>query len=125
MDADGICVWNLEPGTKITVQTQHTEYNLEIIGNMGRIVIQGGHYFPEPKEARFNGTAFFNRPEIGEHECRQIFSYSHNKDGSSVFLETIVKFGYLVYKGGMEISQNDKIILTSPIKDIHIDGERI
>ncbi len=54
----GISFDELETGTKVEAQTLNTLYVIEATGEKGKVLVQGGKYFPEPTEAQFNGSTW-------------------------------------------------------------------
>lgn len=73
----------------------NSTYTLDRIEGDRRVLIQGGKYFPEPKEAILIGSTF----------------------GGSM-----IKIGWIGYTMRMEIAFNNQIITTSPIKTAKIKG---
>jgi len=54
--SDGLSVLALAPIAELEVRTRNTTYRITTIGNGdGRILIQGGRFFPVQSEVRLNG----------------------------------------------------------------------
>jgi len=56
VQADGVTVGTLGPIAEFEVHTRNTTYRITTVGAAdGRILIQGGRFFPVPCEVRLNG----------------------------------------------------------------------
>jgi hypothetical protein len=53
----GVDLNKLAIGTKIEAQTLSTLYKIEILPN-GKAIVEGGRYFPEPKETYIGGSTW-------------------------------------------------------------------
>lgn len=68
----GIEIDKQATGTRIEAQTKNTLYKITVLAN-GRVMVEGGRYFPEPKETRISGSTWgssilkFNWLGVGMH----------------------------------------------------------
>lgn len=92
-DVRGIDLRDVEPLTTITIQTRNSHYRV-IVTHGTSVVVQGGHFFPDPVAARVDGSGF----------------------GGS-----LLKVGWIGIGLRMEIFAGDQRIITSPVRDISIE----
>jgi hypothetical protein len=53
----GIKLTELAVGTRVEAQTRNTLYKIAVLEN-GKYMVEGGFYFPEPKEAWISGSTW-------------------------------------------------------------------
>ena len=92
-DARGVDLRAVEPLTTITIHTRNSVYRI-IVTHTTSVVVQGGHFFPDPVSARVDGSGF----------------------GGS-----LLKVGWIGIGFRMEIVAGDQRIVTSPVRDISIE----
>lgn len=92
---DGIRLSKLKPGTKIVATTRNNVYRITVLGD-SKIVVQGGKYFPEPVEQLFYGSTW----------------------GGSM-----IKTDWIGHEMRMEISTQNRPIVTTPVLGAVIYGE--
>ena len=92
-DARGLDLRDVEPLSTITIRTRNSVYRI-MVTHATSVVIQGGHFFPDPVCARVNGSGF----------------------GGS-----LLKVGWIGIGLRVEIFAGDQRIVTSPVRDISIE----
>lgn len=95
--APGVDLRDVEPLTTITIRTRNSLYRV-IVTHGTSVVVQGGHFFPDPVSARVNGSGF----------------------GGS-----LLKVGWIGIGLRMEIFAGDERIVTSPVRDISIEPRAV
>ena len=93
---DGVNVHRLEPLTRVCVRTCNSEYRL-IVSSDGGVVVQGGRFFETPTEAVLEGATL---------------------NGS------LLKIGWIAIGMRMEIRDESRRVLTSPVRQITTDEHR-
>ena len=94
LDKPGVALTRLEPWSRLVVQTHNTAYHLTILEpSESRVLVQGGHYFTEPTEAVLFGSSF----------------------GGS-----LLKVRWIGCGMRMEISADDRKIVTSPVRSVEV-----
>lgn len=93
---DGVDVRRLEPLTRVLVRTCHSEYRL-IVSSDGGLLVQGGRYFEQPTEAVLEGASL---------------------NGG------LLKIGWIAIGMRMEIRDQSRRIVTSPVRQITTDRGR-
>ena len=89
---------NLKPFDTIMMQTNNSDYRILLLDpKTGRALIEGGHYLVAPKEALLKGSAV---------------------PGSAF------KGGSLSVGSQMEMWVDERVLLTSPIKSVHVEAPR-
>jgi len=93
---DGVNVHRLEPLTRVCVRTCNSEYRL-IVSSDGGVVVQGGRFFEEPTEAVLEGATL---------------------NGG------LLKIGWIAIGMRMEIRDESRRVVTSPVRRITTDESR-
>lgn len=94
----GLYLKELSPFQVIKAQTKNTEYRIFPINPLrGEVLIQGGAYFSQPREALFNGSSFGG--------C-------------------MIKTGWIGLGMRMEICLPGKRIVTTPVQSIVVEELR-
>ena len=90
----GVALTRLEPWSRLLVRTHNTAYHLTILEpSESRVLVQGGHYFAEATEAVLFGSSF----------------------GGS-----LLKVRWIGCGMRMEISADDRKIVTSPVRSVEV-----
>jgi hypothetical protein len=95
-DAPGICLHDLDPLTTLLVRTRNSTYRV-IVSHGTSVLVQGGQFFPDPTEARIDGSGF----------------------GGSLLKTAWIGVGFR-----MEIFANGERIITTPVRDVTIEDGR-
>ncbi len=94
---EGVYITRLEPLSKLSVETQHNLYQIIIlVPTESKALIQGGRFFPKNTEGAVCGASF----------------------GGS-----LLKSGWIGIGMRMEISAAGRLIVTSPVRGIHLEPE--
>lgn len=93
----GIDVYRLKPGNKITIKTCNSIYVMKLLQEKGEVLVEGG-VFDEKTQAYFSGSTF----------------------GFST-----IKIGYIDFGMCLEfyLKIKNKTITTSPVKSAFIEGD--
>jgi hypothetical protein len=95
--SQGIQITQLEPLSKLCVETQHSLYQITVlIPSESKVLIHGGRFFPENTEAAVCGSSF----------------------GGS-----LIKSGWIGIGMRMEVLAGGRPIVTSQIRSIHLEPE--
>ncbi len=90
----GVALARLEPWSRLVVRTHNTAYHLTVLEpSESRVLVQGGHYFAEATEAVLLGSSF----------------------GGS-----LLKVRWIGCGMRMEISTDDRRIVTSPVRSVEV-----
>ena len=90
----GVALASLEPWSRLVVRTHNTAYHLTVLEpSESRVLVQGGHYFAEATEAVLFGSSF----------------------GGS-----LLKVRWIGCGMRMEISADDRKIVTSPVRSVEV-----
>lgn len=92
----GVDVHRLEPLTRVLVRTCNSEYRL-IVSADGGVLVQGGRYFEQPTEAVLEGASL---------------------NGG------LLKVGWIAIGMRMEIRDQSRHVVTSPVRQIATDERR-
>lgn len=92
----GVNVRSLEPLTRVLVRTCNSEYRL-IVSADGGVLVQGGRFFERPTEAVLEGATL---------------------NGG------LLKIGWIAIGMRMEIRDESRRIVTSPVRQIATDEDR-
>lgn len=98
--ANGVCLRELEPMTRLVVRTQNTTYRI-IVSTESAVMVKGGRFFPELTSAHVEGASF----------------------GGS-----LLKVGWIAVGLRMELRADGQRIVTSPVREIateQIDPARV
>ena len=90
----GVDLPGVEPLTTLLVRTCNSRYRVSVTRGTS-VVVQGGHFFPDAVAGRIDGSGF----------------------GGS-----LLKVGWIGVGLRMEIFAGDQRIVTSPVRDISIEG---
>ncbi len=93
---DGVDVHRLEPLTRLLVRTCNSEYRL-IVSPDGGVLVQGGQFFERPTEAVLEGATL---------------------NGG------LLKIGWIAIGMRMEIRNDSRRVVTSPVREIATDEGR-
>ena len=95
--SDGVGVRQLEPITRLLVHTQNTLYRITVVKPFeGRILIQGGSYFPEATLGRLLGSSV----------------------GGSM-----LKISWIGVGLRLEIGHEGQRIVTSPVRSLEVEDD--
>lgn len=95
--AHGVDVHRLEPLTRVLVRTCNSEYRL-IVSADGAVLVQGGRFFEQPTEAVL--------------------------EGASLSGGGLLKIGWIAIGMRMEIRDESRRVVTSPVRQITTDEGR-
>jgi hypothetical protein len=93
---NGIDIKKLKSGTKITIRTLNSTYEMEVGEQENEVLIQGGEYFSQPQIVHFCGSTW---------------------GGSAICL------GWIGYGMHMELYWDDKKLTTSAVQEAVITGD--
>lgn len=93
-DAPGIYLHDLDPLTTLLVRTRNSTYRV-IVSQGTSVLVQGGQFFPVTTAARIDGSGF----------------------GGSLLKTAWIGVGFR-----MEIFANGERIITTPVRDVTIEG---
>jgi hypothetical protein len=93
---DGVDVHRLEPLTRVLVRTCNSEYRF-IVSPDGRVLVQGGRFFEQPTEAVLEGASLSGG---------------------------LLKIGWIAIGMRMEIRNESRRVVTSPVRQISTDEGR-
>ena len=93
---DGVNVRGLEPLARVLVRTCNSEYRL-IVSAGGGVLVQGGRFFERPTEAVVEGASL---------------------NGG------LLKIGWIAIGMRMEIRDESRRVVTSPVREIATDERR-
>ncbi len=94
---NGIEVISLKPGTKITVKTLNSVYDMEVTEEPGELLVQGGTHITEKKKIYFSGSTWGG---------------------------TSIRVGWIGYNMHMEmITGKWRKLTTSPVQEITVSGD--
>ena len=95
--ADGVGLADLDPITTLLVRTHNTLYRITAVRPpTTHVLVQGGRFFPNTTDARLWGSSF----------------------GGS-----LLKMAWIGVGLRMEICANGQLIITSPVKAIHVQQD--
>jgi hypothetical protein len=93
---DGVDVHRLEPLTRVLVRTCNSEYRL-IVSSDGGVLVQGGRFFEQPTQAVLEGASLSGG---------------------------LLKIGWIAIGMRMEIRNQSRRVVTSPVRQITTDQGR-
>ncbi|MBI4469300.1 MAG: hypothetical protein HY650_08275 [Acidobacteria bacterium] len=97
--SEGIDVTELEPFQIIHAQTLNHEYRLTMIdAREGRVIVEGGAYFPEPVEGHLRGSSAGG---------------------------AMLRLGWIGLGLHMEIESLGHRLVTSPVRALRVEEERL
>ena len=92
----GISLQDLDPLTTLLIRTRNSTYRV-IVSSGTSVIVQGGQFFPDATPARIDGSGF----------------------GGSLLKTAWIGVGFR-----MEIFANGERIITTPVRDVTIEGCR-
>ena len=98
IEAEGLSLDSLRPMSRLVVRTRNTLYRLVVLGPGPSVLVQGGCYFPEAREAQLCGSSL----------------------GGSMLKTYWIGVGFR-----MELSGPTEHVVTSPVRSIEVERDSV